>query len=250
MKVQDVYEYINGFAPFGTQCAWDNSGLLLGDASQTVSRVLVCLDVTAETALYAVENGCGLIVSHHPVIFHALKSIPASSVITPLVKNGIAVISAHTNLDIAPGGVNDTLCETLGLPFKKCPPEIAEGFLNVLSLPRPLSAPEIALLVSEKLHAHVRYIDAGLHVCEAAVCGGSGGSFAAEAKLLGCGALITGDADHHDFLDAAALGVSLFAAGHFETENPVAQKLQGLLAAAFPGTEFITPPASSPVRSV
>ena len=131
MKAVDVLSFIDTFAPFSTQAAWDNSGLLLGAADREVTKALVCLDLTKGAAEYAVSHGCDLIVSHHPVIFRAIKSVGADSILWPLIKNDICVISAHTNLDKAPGGVNDTLCELLSLDFTKCGDGIGEGFLNV-----------------------------------------------------------------------------------------------------------------------
>ena len=250
MKIREIYDYINTFAPFETQAAWDNSGLLIGSADAEARKVLIALDVTSQTAEYAVKNGCGLIVSHHPVIFRALKAIPEQSVVYTLIRNGVGVVSAHTNLDKAQGGVNDTLCKVLGLSFEKAGESVADGFLNVGVLPHAFDALGLAKYLSERLGAPVRYIDGGRPLERAAVCAGAGGEFASEAASLGCGALVTGDADHHDFLDAAAIGVSLFAAGHYATEVPVTDVLCKKLSAAFPDAEFLVYPKNDPIRTV
>ena len=250
MTVKDVYNFINSFAPFSSQAAWDNSGLLLGAEDRPVSRCLVCLDVTHAELKFALENGCELIVSHHPVIFRPVKSVCASSVLWGLIKNDICVISAHTNLDKAPGGVNDALCDAIGMTYGKTGEDVADGFLNVGTLPSSLAPAAFAAQLGKTLGGAVRYIDGGSPVEKIAVCSGAGGSLAAAAAALGCTALVTGDADHHDFLDAAALGISLFAAGHYETERLIAPRLRDRLAANFGDAAFFCPPSQNPITVI
>ena len=249
MKVSDIYSYIDSFAPFASQAAWDNSGILLGSGDAEVQKVLVCLDVTKAAAAFAAANGCGLIVSHHPVIFHAVKRISPVSAVWDLIRNDVCVLSAHTNLDKAPGGVNDTLCEALGLEYTKCPPEVADGFLNVGTLSENnIKAGRLAQYIAACLHTEVRFADAGMPISRIAVCAGAGGDLASDALRLGCGALITGEASHHDFLDAAAMGISLFAAGHFETEVPVVERLQKKLSGGFPDGTFFAFSQEAPIK--
>lgn len=249
MTVGDVYLFLDSIAPFASQAAWDNSGLLLGGKEREICKTLVCLDLTKETVQYAVENCCDLIVSHHPVIFRAIKSISSESVFWPLIKNDICVISVHTNLDKACGGVNDTLCEVLFSKYEKCAEDIGEGFLNVGTFDMPFTAAETASLLKNRLGGSVRYMDGGKPIRKAAVCAGAGGEFYQEAAMLGCDALITGDADHHDFLDAASLHVALFAAGHFETEIPVIGVLAKKLSERFPDIVFLEFPGKNTIIS-
>ena len=108
--VQQIYEEMQRIAPLALAESWDNPGLLV-DCGGEVSRVLVTLDITPEVVEEAARKGCGLIVSHHPVIFSPLKKLGGQDVAFQLVKNGISAICMHTNLDAAPGGVNDTLCD-------------------------------------------------------------------------------------------------------------------------------------------
>lgn len=119
LTVEAIIEEIEAWAPRHLACDWDNVGLQLGSASAQIQRVLVCLDVTPGTVNEAIEKQCGLIVSHHPFIFNPLKHLnldtPISRLIQTLIKNDVAVYCAHTNLDIAPGGVEDTLAELIGL---------------------------------------------------------------------------------------------------------------------------------------
>lgn len=115
IKVRDFYDAIDSFAPFSTAESWDNSGLLIGDGELPVARALLVLDLTAPVLEEAVKLGADLIITHHPAIFKPLSQITGGSVIYRAVKAGISVISAHTNLDLAVGGVNDALAARLGL---------------------------------------------------------------------------------------------------------------------------------------
>ena len=117
--VQHVISLMEQLAPRSYAESWDNVGLMVGDRNAIVTGVLTTLDVTAEAILYAIEHDCNLIVSHHPLIFKGLKQLSCDTaqgqMINQLIQHNIAVYSAHTNLDIASGGLNDMLAERLGL---------------------------------------------------------------------------------------------------------------------------------------
>ena len=115
MTVNDIYAYLNEFCPFDTACDFDNVGLLVGDKNANVTKAIIALDCTLDAVNQAIETGAELIITHHPIIFSPLKSVTAESTVYRLIKNNISVISAHTNLDIAYGGVNDCLAATLNL---------------------------------------------------------------------------------------------------------------------------------------
>ncbi|MDE6087742.1 MAG: Nif3-like dinuclear metal center hexameric protein, partial [Oscillospiraceae bacterium] len=110
---ESIYRIINQIAPFKTQESWDNSGLLIGSSQDSVSGILVTLDITQRAIEKAYQNHCSLIISHHPVIFSALKKLDTNSVPYQLIRHGISAICCHTNLDLAPGGLNDLLVEKL-----------------------------------------------------------------------------------------------------------------------------------------
>ena len=112
--VQKIYEEMQRMAPLELAESWDNPGLLV-DCGGEVSRVLVALDVTAETLAEAEQNGCQLIVTHHPVIFHPLKKLSPADLPFQLVQKGISAICMHTNLDAAEGGVNEVLAGIFGM---------------------------------------------------------------------------------------------------------------------------------------
>lgn len=249
VNTKDIYKYIDSFAPFSSQATWDNSGLLVGSFNTEVRKVLISLDITTYEIEKAKEIDAQLIVSHHPVIFSPQKTFLDTSVAFEAARAGISLLCAHTNLDKATGGVNDTLCEKIGLNYEKMPPEIADGFLNVGTTDREYTAQEYAKLLSEKLGAAVRYSSCADKIGKVAVCSGAGADFFACAKELGCDALVTGDASYHDFLDAGLSGIAVFAAGHFETEVIIAEKLQKMLSEKFNDTEFVVCDRSNPIST-
>jgi GTP cyclohydrolase I len=126
----DIYAFIDGFAPFQTAMSFDNPGLLVGDDNTEVTTALLSLDITPEVVREAAELGAQLIVSHHPVIFHPLKKLSKGSVPYLLAQHSITAICAHTNLDMAAGGVNDCLAERLGLKMSVCSAKIRHADLR------------------------------------------------------------------------------------------------------------------------
>ncbi len=216
--VKDIFDYINSIAPFEAQCEWDNSGLVVGNFNAEVKKIGVVLDITADAVKYAAENGIDLIVSHHPVIFRAIKTLYSDDIPFMLAKNGISAICAHTSLDIAKGGVNDALADALG--FENAYPLSENGetaMVRVVETDK-MTADELARLVADKLSTCVAVADGGKEIKKIALCGGAGSDFFEDAD---CDAYITGEVKHHEFLRAPEVGVTLIAAGHFETENPV-----------------------------
>ncbi len=119
MNVGEILNYINEIAPFAYAEEWDNAGLMAGSRTAEVRRILLCLDITSAVVEEAVGKKADLIISHHPFLFSKLNRLDLDTVkgrqIDVLIRSGISVISAHTNLDVAQGGVNDTLAEILGL---------------------------------------------------------------------------------------------------------------------------------------
>lgn len=233
MTVRDIYEYLDEIAPFSDAASWDNSGLIVGSMDAYVEKIVICLDVNNAVIDFAVKENAQLIVSHHPVIFKSLSRFDDNCLAYTAAVNKINIISAHTNLDKSPGGVNDTLCETIGAPYIKASPDICCGFLNIIETENEMTAADLVLLLKQRLNTHVSYCDTGKKFNRIGVCCGSGADFVSEAFSIGCNAFITGEASYHDFLDAKNSGVSLFACGHFETEAPVIDKLRKFLSGRF-----------------
>ncbi len=233
-ELKEIYGYLKELAPLELAEDWDNPGLLV-DCGRPVGRILTCLDITGPVVREAQEKGCDLVVSHHPVIFRPLKALQEGQVPCLLLKAGISAICMHTNLDAAPGGVNDTLAQRMGLrevePFAEGMGRI--GWIN------EMSARQLAQETARVLHARVQWADGGKPIRRLALITGSGGSMLEDAIRAGADALLTGEASHHAALDALAAGVTLVAAGHYATEFPVAQTLATRLGDRFRDLEVL-----------
>lgn len=242
-RVKDFYAYLNSIAPFETQENWDNSGMLVGDEDAEVKKAAVVLDITPEAVAKAKEIGANLIVSHHPVIFHPVKSVTKGSLPYELVRSGINAICCHTPLDIADGGTNDSLAELLGIKITR-----AEDPILRLGTVEKTTAAELAKNISEKLGTTVRYADSGRAIEKVAICTGAGCSLIEAAGDID--AFITGDASHHNFLDCIQSGITLIAAGHFETEIVVVPTLVKKLSEQFPDAEIIDLKQENPIHFI
>lgn len=240
MTVKDILDFLNEKFPTETACDFDNVGLLVGDPCAEVTKAVVALDCTLSAVNTAKENGCQLIITHHPVIFDPLKRVLAGSAVYEVIKSGISVISMHTNLDIGIGGVNDCLCSALSLE-NVTKVAAADGYLlNTGEFSSPLNPDSLAEYIKEKLGGRVKYFGAERQIKRILLCSGSGGSYISEVLKQNCDALITADVKHNQFLEAERLGVSLFDAGHFETEDVVTEPLKRLLTQNFSSIQFIT----------
>lgn len=240
MTVREVFEFLNTLFPVGTACDFDNVGILAGDPNAEITGAVVSLDCTPAAIQAARDNGCGLIITHHPVIFEPLKNVLAGSVAYELIKSGISVISMHTNLDVGTGGVNDALSAALGLcEVKKV--AAADGYLlNTGKLPSPLSSEAVARLIKSRLGGCVKFNKTSAPIERLLLCSGSGGGYLCEVAHHGCDALVTADIKHNVFIDAERLGITVFDAGHFNTEDVVTEPLKNLLAEHFSALRVIT----------
>ncbi len=233
MIVYDIYDFLDEKYDFSSALPYDNVGLLVGDGRETVKGVLVCLDCTDEAITEAVSKGANLIVTHHPVIFDPLKSVTEQSLIYRLVRNGISVISAHTNLDAADGGVNDTLCETLGLSNVEKIFDSEDFAYRIGELSEAVSSDELARTVSDRLNITAKFVGSNTFIKRVAVCSGSGGSMLFEVAGQGVDAFVTADVKHNVFMDAHLLGLTLIDAGHFNTEDIIVDVLASNIKNAF-----------------
>lgn len=242
-KVKDFYGYLNSIAPFETQEDWDNSGMLVGDMDAEVKKVAVVLDITHEEIKKAKAIGADLIISHHPVIFNPIKSVTRGSVPYELVASSINALCCHTPLDIADGGTNDSLAELLGIDVTR-----TEDPILRLGTVETTTAENLAGKIAKTLNTKVRYADAGRKIEKIAICTGAGCSLIEAAGEID--AFITGDASHHNFLDCIQAGITLIAAGHYETEIVVVPVLVKKLQAQFPDIEIIDIKQENPIKFI
>ena len=236
MNVREFYAYMCGKIPAELTLTGDRDGMsCCPDPGREVNRVMIALDVTDSVIDEAAEDGCEVILSHHPMLYGGIDSVCADEYsgnrIIKLVRSGISVMSFHTRLDAAEGGVNDLLADSLGLEVIS---RFAEnGICRLGVLDAPVSAPLFADRIRQALGApFVEYSDGGRLITKVAVCGGSAGSMIGEAIAAGADALVGGEIGYHRLTDGPGNGISLFAAGHFYTENRVCHRLFELTAEA------------------
>lgn len=242
--VKTIESRLFEFAPREKAMEWDNVGLLVGDPSAEVTRVLVSLDITEAVADEAIRLGAQLIVAHHPImnckwlpVQTVRNDTPQGHLLMKILSAGISAICMHTNLDVAKGGVNDALAETLKLIDPG--PLSEDGVGRIGSLPEPLSLPRFAASVAQALHCSgLRYADAGKPVSHVAVGGGACGDYVEKALESGCDTFVTADLGYHAFLDAGPKGINLIDAGHFPTEDVVCPVLIRFLKERFPALEI------------
>ena len=233
LSCQTIMNALERIAPRRLAEDWDNPGLLVGSYAQRVERVLIALDVDDAVTEDAIARKADMIVAHHPAIFRGMKQLrtdlPLGRRLAALLTHNIAVAAAHTNLDVARGGVNDVLAAQLGLEklssFVITAQEngVIESIGRVGTLPTPTSIEDFARAVKERLHvSYVRLAAAAPRpVHRVAVCGGAGADFIDNAVRLGADAYVTGDVKYHDAQRAIEQGMHIIDAGHFGTESPV-----------------------------
>lgn len=236
--IKDIYEYIDRLSPFSLQESYDNSGLIIGSMNGRVKKILTALDITEDIAIEATENNVDLIVTHHPVIFRAVKRIDTATPLGLLLRNDISVISAHTNFDSAV--MNDILCQTLGLvPVDNITVENGAPIGCICEI-EETEAGELARKIKNALGNKVVRSNtlpkkrSGGGLKKIAVCSGSGGSFLGDVLAKGCDGFITGDVKHDIFIDAHNAGLTVFDAGHFHTENIFCEYMKNALEKGFP----------------
>ncbi len=236
-SAKEIYEYINSFAPFETAMSFDNVGILVGDEMTGTDRVLVTLDATPDSIREAQELNAKIIVTHHPVIFDPIKVLDSKSVVYLAAKAGITIISAHTNLDTARGGVNDTLAEAIGIKAEKF---LDEHCMLIGEFDREMNCTELAESIKEKLQlSGMRFTDCGRKIKRAAVACGAGGSNIEAARSFGADALITGEIKHNYIVYGNSYGIAVFDLGHYGSEKLIIPRLVKMLSEQFSGTEFI-----------
>ena len=213
-------------APLRLQEEWDNCGLQVGDPDTEATGALLCLDVTEAILDEAIAKGLNLIITHHPLIFRGLKSITGKTHIERIVmralQNGIAIYSAHTNMDSAWGGVSHLIAKKMGLTDIEvlCPQADSQSGLGVVgNLPSSEDALHFLKRVKQIFNVGaIRYGgDASRAVRRVAICGGAGIEFAHTAIALGADVYVTGDVKYHEF-QGITDRILIADIGHYESE--------------------------------
>lgn len=256
IRLYEIIEELEKIAPSTLKEPWDNVGLMVGDETQIIKKIFVCLDLTTENVKNAIDFGADLIISHHPMIFKPLYSVtesdPIGSMVRSVIKNNISVFSMHTNFDKADGGMNDLLAHRLGLENvrKFTQEECTDGQGNTFSpigcvgmLEYPMSMEEFVLHVKNILGCSaIKYSgDLDESIQTVALCSGSGGKEGIySAYHSGADAYVTADLGHEHARSAFEFGLNIIDAGHFETENIICDFLADFFASRFPELEIMT----------
>ncbi len=250
MKAYEIAEIIEKTAPKELAYDWDNPGFQCGGAGAEVKKALLCLDVTPEAVDEAVKTGADMIISHHPMFFRGIKRIDTDTargaMIAKIIRAGICVYSAHTNMDTAPEGLNAELAKICGiknpeiLERNPCYPDAGLGIIG--DLENPMTAGELAVSVRERLGSDcIRFVgDKKTPVSRAAVGSGSCSELIPIAMERGAQCIITGDIKYHEALDAKNDGMAVIDAGHYPTEAFVTRIFEKILSGADIETEIFT----------
>ena len=239
MIIRQITDVIERFAPLEWQESYDNAGLIVGRPDDEVHKALLAVDVTEEVLDEAEAEGCDLVITHHPIVFRALKRFnsadPVERCVERAIRSRIALYACHTNLDSAPGGMSWRLAEMLGVGNLRVlqPSETGDGagFGVVGELPEAIDTVEFMRIIQRRLEVSViRYSDiATSGVRRVAVCTGAGASLIGEARRAGADIYITADMKYNDFMTPDK-ALTVADIGHFESEYCAIQLIFDILS--------------------
>ena len=211
MIIKQITDIIERFAPLEWQESYDNAGLIVGRPDDEVHKALLAVDVTEEVLDEAEAEGCDLVITHHPIVFRALKRFnsadPVERCVERAIRSRIALYACHTNLDSG------------------------AGFGVVGELPEAVDTVEFMRIIQRRLEVSVvRYSDiATSGVRRVAVCTGAGASLIGEARRAGADIYITADMKYNDFM-APDKALTVADIGHFESEYCAIQLIFDILS--------------------
>ena len=235
------------FAPLPLQESWDNAGLQVGLTETEVSGALLCLDVNEKIVDEAIQKGCNLIVSHHPLLFRGLKTISdltdVQRTVMKAIVHGICVISMHTNMDNAKGGVNFKIAEKLGLQdvqffAPKSVDGIEAGSGVIGTFDKPLVACDFVLAVKKAFDVECAMCNELLRrkIQKVAICGGAGDFLLDEALKAGADAFITGEMHYHQYFGYEQR-IQICVIGHYQSEQFTSEIFREIIERECPGVK-------------
>ena len=259
MKIREITDAIEQYAPLRLQEEWDNAGIQVGDPEADITGVLLCTDATEAVVAEAISRGFNLVLSHHPLIFRGLKKImgrtPVERAVAMAIKHDITIYSAHTNMDSAWQGVSFRMAQKIGMTDVKFlddnmvtpygDAECGMAGCGVIGDIEPMKAREVLERVKAAFEVGaVRYSgDGDRMVTRVALCGGAGGFLLDKAVAAGAQLYVTADMRYHDFLDNSQR-IMVADIGHYESEHftkeiflEIIQKKNPTFAVAFAKNE-------------
>ena len=247
MKIKQVVDALEHYAPLPLQEGYDNAGLQVGlTEAVEMSGALLCLDVTEEVVDEAIQKGCNLIVSHHPLIFRKLARISEENyvqrTVRKAIKNDITIVSMHTNMDAATGGVNFKIAEKLGLQnvrFFGGTKEVdgvagGEGVIGEIGA-EDIAADDLVLMLRERFAVESVQCNQLLRrpIRKVALCGGAGSFLLDAAIAAGADAFITGEMHYHEFFGHEQ-EIQICVIGHYQSEQFTAEIFKSIIEGQFP----------------
>ncbi|MEG1864652.1 MAG: Nif3-like dinuclear metal center hexameric protein [Alistipes sp.] len=239
MQINEITDVIERFAPLNWQESYDNAGLIVGRPEQQVHKALLAVDVTDEVMDEAEREGCDLIITHHPIVFHPLRRFNAADgvqrCVERAIRQGIALYACHTNLDSAPQGMSWRVAEMLGVGgLRVLQPSAGDekvGFGVVGELPEEVDTVAFLRDLQRRLSVRVvRHSDiVRSQVRRVAICTGAGASLIADARGAGADIYITSDLKYNDFMTPDG-ALTVADVGHFESEYCAIQILFDILS--------------------
>ena len=242
MKIEQVLSALEQFAPLPLQESWDNAGLQIGLTEAEVSGALLCLDVTEKIVDEAIAKGCNLVVSHHPLLFRGLKQVSDANdvqrTVRKAIRHDVCVISMHTNMDNAMGGVNFKIAEKLDARVHTEITDSAESKqpMVIAELPEAMEARAFIALVKERFDVKCAHCNELLTrpVKKVAICGGAGDFMLDEAIAKGADAFITGEMHYHVFFGHEQ-EIQICVIGHYESEQFTSEIFKEIIQRECPG---------------
>ena len=276
MKIKQVLEALERFAPLPLQESWDNAGLQIGLTEAEVSGALLCLDVTEAVVDEAIRRGCNLIVSHHPLLFRGLKQVAdmndVQRTVRRAIKEDICVVSMHTNLDNAQDGVNFKIAERLTPPLTPprvergetpppAPPRMERGVVGMgdeqkpgqwvmLTLESPMESRTFVEYVKDRMEAQCAMCNELLHrpIQKVAICGGAGDFLLDDVIAAGADAFVTGEMHYHQYFGHEQ-EIQICVIGHYESEHFTTEVLRDVIERDCPGVRCcIAETNTNPIR--
>lgn len=244
VKIKEVLCALERFAPLPLQEDWDNAGLQVGLTEAEASGALLCLDVNEAIVGEAVRKGCNLIVSHHPLLFHGLKRIGdgdyVQRTVREAIKHDVCIVSMHTNMDNARGGVNYKMAEKLGLEgvrffAAKTVDSIECGSGVVGELPEALAADDFIIRVKQAFGVECALCNELLRrpIRTVGICGGAGDFLLGDAVKAGADAFITGEMHYHQYFGHEQ-EVQICVIGHYQSEQYTSEIFRDIIREAAP----------------